>query len=520
MPVSSARAGTNGFVVPIFRGQPGSEFAGWERFTFGSGTNNTPDIAGSTTNAGLLQLDPAAFVTGSGNIYNLSGASRFRIRYQQPFPLNTVVLQARTLGAELDYASVRLVFESNGTNVSLSAERIELDRGTAQGVNVSSKWEWDLSGHSAAVFAIEFDAAGPSLSFDSATLDVSRKTFRIASAVVDMDRWMYPFNATPGTRPSASVFGAFGVDSGVDSRDGQFLVGWNTSNSIPTGRGASSYRVLRARVTLTVNRDLAWIYDGTFDPYTAYLSTNDSRHLADADAGHPVEMFGAGFRNGFNAATFPEDGPFKAGDGFVATRNAFAAGYDTNGLLIDVSNNVGKRDEDAFEARPFAIGVTTNLAPGALAPTGTALSFDLDLSSPQVSAYLQSALDSGNLRLVASSLVAANFQTGSPNYPQFYTRDNILAADSEVPLLDLEVAIADPSDDIAPTLAIRRLPGGTVRVPWPAPAQGSFILEATTTLSGSDWITVTNLVNTEAGVSFTDFEFGTAPAFFRLRRAP
>lgn len=182
MPVSSAWAGTNGFVVPIFRGQPGSEFAGWERFTFGSGTNNTPDIAGSTTNAGLLQLDPAAFVTGSGNIYNLSGASRFRIRYQQPFPLNTVVLQARTLGAELDYASVRLVFESNGTNVSLSADRIELDRGTAQGVNVSSKWEWNLSGHSATVFTIEFDAAGPSLSFDSATLDVSRKTFRIASA--------------------------------------------------------------------------------------------------------------------------------------------------------------------------------------------------------------------------------------------------------------------------------------------------------------------------------------------------
>jgi hypothetical protein len=151
---------------------------------------------------------------------------------------------------------------------------------------------------------------------------------------------------------------------------------------------------------------------------------------------------------------------------------------------------------------------------------GTAQSFDLDLSSPQVSAYLQSALDSGNLRLVASSFVAANFQTGSPNYPQFYTRDNILAADSEVPLFDLEVAIADPSADIAPTLAIRRLPGGTVRVSWPALAQGNFILEVTATLSGSDWITVTNLVNTEAGVSFTDFEFGTAPAFFRLRRAP
>jgi len=515
--MGSAWAGTNGFVVPIFRGEIGAAFAGWERFMAGWGTNNAPDLPGSSASAWLLQTETNAFVTGSGNIYNVTAISRFAVGFESRFPAETAVFQARTLGAELDYEQVRLSFASGGTNVSLAGMRVELDRGTTLGVNVSTKWEWDLRGRGVTAFTIEFAAAGESLSFDSATLDVRPEAALSASLPADYDRWMYPFNATPGTRPSASVFGAFGVDSGVDTRDGQFLIGWTTTNAVPAGLGAENYLVRRARVTLTINRDRAWTYDGTFDPFTTHLSTNDSRYLADSDPGRPVELFGAGFRNGYSAAAFLEGGPFNTGEGVLTNRNAFAAGFGAAGGLIDVSNNVGKRDEDAFEVQPFAVGTTTSVPPGESVPAGTALIFDLELSNPLVLGYLQGALDEGLLRLTATSLTAATFQSGAPNFPQFFTRDNALAGPNDVPRLELEVAVAPAP---LPVISIEPAIGGGVQVSWPTSIREVFLLEANDRVSGGEWLIVAepaSITNRQASLKFNA---SAASRYFRLRRNP
>jgi hypothetical protein len=265
----------------------------------------------------------------------------------------------------------------------------------------------------------------------------------VDGAVVDMDRWMYPFNATPGTRPSASVFGTTGEESGVDSRHAQFLVGWNTSNSVPTGRGTARYVVKRATLTLTINRDMAWVYDGTQDAFQTYLSTNDSRLQADTDPGRPLELFGAGFRNGYTAATFPEDGPFTVGGGsLVGTRSAYAAGFDTNGVLVDVSNNVGKADADAFEVTPFAVGIVEGMAAGDLVSTGARVEFEINVGNPEIAGYLRAALNEGVLRLMVTSMAEASF-SGPATFPQFYTRDNVLATDADKPLLHLDVELTD-----------------------------------------------------------------------------
>lgn len=174
---SAAVAGTNGFVVPAFRGQPSSTFDGWESFTVGVGNpGNAGDLAGSSGDARLFQLAPGALVLGSGNIYNGGVASRFEVRYSGAEEVGQVVFQARALGTELKYDDVRLYAWTQ----SLPGVRTELDRvsfggppGTpGSGFAVSSQWTWDLSGLGATSFAVSFDAADINLSLDSATLDV------------------------------------------------------------------------------------------------------------------------------------------------------------------------------------------------------------------------------------------------------------------------------------------------------------------------------------------------------------
>lgn len=173
----TAAAGTNGFVVPTFRGDPGSSFVGWESFTVGvGGAGNAGDMAGSASSARLFQSSPNALVLGSGNIYDGTEASQFEIRYSGIEPVGQVVLQVRSLGTELKYDDVRLVAWTQ----SLGSSRTELDRvsfgppppSPGSGVGVSSLWQWDIAALNANSFAIAFGANEVNLSLDSATLDV------------------------------------------------------------------------------------------------------------------------------------------------------------------------------------------------------------------------------------------------------------------------------------------------------------------------------------------------------------
>ena len=172
---TSADAATNGFITPSFRGSANSEAGYWEIFNTPVGApGNLADRARATTGAVLTQLEPQAFLTGSGNIYNLNGVSQFTVADTTPFSLGTVVLQARSLGAEIDYASVSLSYDdASGTHALAPLFRRELDRGSQPGLGttVSSLWQWNLTGLDANSYTIAFNAAGPSLSFDSLTLD-------------------------------------------------------------------------------------------------------------------------------------------------------------------------------------------------------------------------------------------------------------------------------------------------------------------------------------------------------------
>lgn len=457
---SSLLAGTNGFVVPTFRGSANSQSGYWETFSVPFGApGNPPDQPGATTGAVLTQSNTNAFLTGSGNIYNLS-ISSFALTGNTPFALGTVVLQTRTIGSELDYGSVSLIYSNDGGNHVLTPLfRYELNRTSGQGVNVSSHWQWDLTGLGVTNYSVVFNAAGDSVSFDSLTLDVAdqfttsfpQQPFALKSAAATIARWMYPFNGNPASRPTASVFGSLGSTPDFDSRDAQFLLGWSTTNRIPAGQGAANYLIRRARVTLTIASGDQYHYSGTLRDYRTYFPTNDPRHIASTNGGIPVELYGAGYRGGYTAATFPQDGPWGVNPtGYYTNRMVYAAGFDTNGVLVDISNNVGDDETNEisapFEVAPFAVGQSTNAAEGQLMPLGGRLTFDLNLDDPLIYGYVQKALNGGNLNFMATSLQAASF-SGPPNYPNFYTSFSPIATADQYPLLDIEGEIVRTNID-------------------------------------------------------------------------
>jgi hypothetical protein len=263
-----------------------------------------------------------------------------------------------------------------------------------------------------------------------------------------LDRWMYPFNFSPGTRTIASTFGSVGTP-GFDNRDAQFLVGFNTATLVPTGQGAANYRITSVRLTATDSGGV-FAYDPTYDAFATSLDP-----ALDTDAGRPVEIHGAGFRNGYTGLgfgandnlppAFEERSPFAPAEG---ERNAFALGFDAAGNPRDVSRNV----DEGFESDPWAIGTVAGLAPGAVVPADANLVFALDLTNPSILGYFQNALNDGALGLVITSMHEVE-QGSTVGTPRFYTKENplqdVASGTLVAPRLEVEYTIVPEPAGVA-----------------------------------------------------------------------
>lgn len=254
----------------------------------------------------------------------------------------------------------------------------------------------------------------------------------IVSTDADFDRWMYPFNSSPGLRGTASTF--FG-DQGApfDNMDGQFLVGFDTVSAgvTPLGPG-EMYQVNSVTVTAT-HFNGEFTYDPTFDNYASYLDELDPNYVADTDTGRPIEIYGAGLRGGYTEfgfaggitgpTTFNEGSFFAFADPTLqGVRNAFA--YDPS--FGDVSNAV---DNSFFAASPWAVGQAAGLSAGSTVPqgalgsaTGQEFSFEIDLGHAGVLDYVTDGLEDGGLLFTIVSLHSSS-QT-DPGNPNYYTKDN------------------------------------------------------------------------------------------------
>ena len=235
------------------------------------------------------------------------------------------------------------------------------------------------------------------------------------------DRWNYGFNATPGSRPVASVFGYTGTLYEFDDRDGQIVLDFDTTALVPAGAGADRYQVDSIVIEVTLADPLSGGYDPSVDDWRTHLPPDHPQYLADEDPGRPIELFATGFRNRVSAASWTETtafspvGPFGEG-----VRNAFAAECLPGGGLRDVSNSV----VDGFTATPLAIGIAEGSAPGVELAEGTVLRFEFDGSDPAVAHWLGTGLDAGRMLFSLSSLVEAEQQGG--DFVDLYMRENPL----------------------------------------------------------------------------------------------
>ena len=258
----------------------------------------------------------------------------------------------------------------------------------------------------------------------------------------DLDRWNYPFNSSPGVRPTASTFGNEPGSTMFDNRDGQMIVGWNTSSEIPTGLGTDGYTIDGCIIELMVANDFVFTYDSTVDPFTAFLLASDAEYVADEDVGQPIELYGTGFRNGFSLANWIETSPYTvAGMSALnpSVRNAFPISTNAKGQWVDVSNSVRQR----WTPNPFAVGSIDGLKAGSLVPIGSVLRFELDVARADVQAFLQDAVNAGALRFTICSLTKVVQQGG--NFPQFYCRENPVAAETGIGDATLSLAVTTAS---------------------------------------------------------------------------
>ena len=271
-----------------------------------------------------------------------------------------------------------------------------------------------------------------------------------------IDRWMYPFAGTPGSESSASIFrtpadATIQNQPAFDDRDAEFLLIFNTSSLVSSGRGYGTYDVTSLRVRVYTSNEPRFEYDPSFDSVRTCYASSDSQFVSDSDAGKPIELFAAGFRSGAQLATWAENSTFGmtgVPSFSEGVRRVYPALLNAAGqATTDVSNQV----RDRFEAAPIAIGTTAAVSAGQLVPQGSEIVFDIDLSSPAAKAYFARGFDQGRVAVLISGLHLAaggpGGGVGDATYPAFYTKENITAVALGLqPKIDFTVTIGNVID--------------------------------------------------------------------------
>ncbi|MCH2134121.1 MAG: hypothetical protein MK116_10265 [Phycisphaerales bacterium] len=249
----------------------------------------------------------------------------------------------------------------------------------------------------------------------------------------DFDRWMYPYNATPGDRIVGPTFTGY-LSGDIEDRYGQTMLGWVTID-IPPDLPPSSYRVVSMSVDVTIaNADV--YLDNTADDRASHEPGG-----IDEDPGRPFHLSGAGFRNDYDANSFGEDGPHPFGAG-LGGRNAYALGFDEDGNPIDISNNLTEQ----FDPKLFAIGDSDDAEPGEFLPELSTVNFVVDVDDPDIACYLAQGLSFGTLDVMLSSFHSGS-QDGSGSYPNWMLKEHSLVdiGVASAATLTLEVEVIEPS---------------------------------------------------------------------------
>ncbi|MBI1826697.1 MAG: hypothetical protein HY287_01345 [Planctomycetes bacterium] len=242
------------------------------------------------------------------------------------------------------------------------------------------------------------------------------------------DRWQYPFNFSPGSELRASTFGSTGDPrfTTFNDRDGIFVVGWDTSETVPTGLPAASYGVQSVQVVVTAAAGAGcptclpvatWLVDLTPDPWFQM-----DFPITDSDPGQPIELYGVGFGPEYDYATWLESDIYVGSDDQQFTpRDPYPFVYGVGAAQVHVEDSV----KGQFTPTPWAIGVPVNYSPG-VQTTPFAVDFDVDLSlsGGLVRNYFQGQLGGGRVFVDVTSLTLTS-QQAAAGYPVFFTKEGI-----------------------------------------------------------------------------------------------
>ncbi|MEQ8231725.1 MAG: hypothetical protein RLW61_05685 [Gammaproteobacteria bacterium] len=179
------------------RGSAGSAYVHYDRFRNEPDIGVAPVLPDSTPDRGALGLaanngsilvtgkkgstaQPAAFITGSGNIYSFNDELAFQL-VVSPASAHTALgvrpitaaLQVSALGADIDHASVRLNGAAWSQRVTLATGNSSAPGGTDGGTGVDNEYLylWELP-VALGTYAFAFAAADTSLSLDAVAVDI------------------------------------------------------------------------------------------------------------------------------------------------------------------------------------------------------------------------------------------------------------------------------------------------------------------------------------------------------------
>ena len=314
-----------------------------------------------------------------------------------------------------------------------------------------------------------------------------------------LDRWTYPNNATPGSRGMASVF----ANSENWDRMGQFVLGFSTTDFIPTDIGVDNYQIDSIVITLITPGEPSFQYDSTYDLFSSYLTE-------DLDPGRPIELHGAGFREDYTGEDFlSRDTPAFSG----GLRTVFPFSWGDDGNEIDVSGNVGLE----VESKPWSIGRISGPDEGDYVNEEVEVVFDLDLSNNKINRHLREGLDAGSLHFVLSSLHTANHQGGFVN---FFTKDS---PEEEffggyAPRLKIEYsANENPSrKDDSFALNSMQIKGDDVILSWDQVIGMEYVVQSSG--NGIDWIDVRSEKASNDKIGAFSFRTDQKRKFFRVQQ--
>lgn len=241
------------------------------------------------------------------------------------------------------------------------------------------------------------------------------------------DRWGYPFNITPGRRTAASIFGGT-LDEGL-FRNGIYIIGFDTDDIVEPGHPSASYQLDSVEFSARLNTNFEVIYDPTLDSVFSFLPQDHEQYQEDTDAGRPIELLGAGFRNGWDELTWEEGAEYATGED--ADRNVYPALLNESGEIVDASLGINFNEPKAMEV--LATGRVDGVEPGALIPEESEVRFTVDLSNPNTRAYIQRGLSLGRLYFTVTGYFAGT-QEGVRTFPEFKTADNLLGVPPQLEL--------------------------------------------------------------------------------------